>query len=136
MKRFIFITITVMIVMIVLAAMFLHGGSEKFIDLTAKPDQITKLELSLPSQGNYKSTTNKAKIRELMDYLNGMDYEKIRGEPSYLPMKASMLYLHENDQVNFIVLFEDKVLINDIFYRVKYGKIANSYITEFYHSIK
>ncbi|MFB4168492.1 hypothetical protein [Virgibacillus sp. JSM 102003] len=134
--------ITAFIIIIVLTAltafaMQFDGSTQRLSEtLNVNPDAVTKISLSPPTESNYNSTTDDDKIDEFIHYIEQLNYNKIRGnEPSYLPMTASMIYLYENNQVDFIVSFEDKVMISQQVFEVKNGEISHTFITDYYKSL-
>lgn len=102
MKITAFIIIIVMTVLAAFAMQF-DGSSQHLSEtLNVNPDAVTIISLSLPTESNYNSTTDDDKIHEFINYFKQGKYSKIRGnKPSYLPMTASMIYLHEGGKVDF-----------------------------------
>lgn len=65
------------IIMTVLMAVFMQvdWNVHKFADtLQINPENITELELSMPNDSTYRTTTDHTKIQELLHYLNTKDY--------------------------------------------------------------
>lgn len=136
MKKIAFILI-IMTTFLTAYAMQIQGGTKEFADiLQANPDQITEISLSAPSESNYNNTTDNAKIQAFTAIFHQHDYQKIRGEPAYLPMEAGMIYIYENDNIHYIVLFENKLMIDGTYYEITNGEITNEFLTEYYHSLE
>ncbi|WP_176447978.1 hypothetical protein [Lentibacillus sp. CBA3610] len=137
MKKIVFVSI-ITITASLAVLMQVEWGMQKFTDtLNVNPDNLTELKLSLPSDSSYKTTDDHETIQEFVGYLKTVKYKKIRGnEPSELPMSGSMIYLYEDEDADFIVLFEDKVLISHYFYEMKSGTIEMEYLRKYYHSIE
>ena len=137
MKKTAFILLIIMTTFLTAYAMQIQGGTKEFVDiLQADPDQITEISLTAPLESNYNSTTDDTKIQAFIAILHQHGYKKIQGEPAYLPMKAVMIYLYENDNFHYIVLFENKLLINETYYEITNGEITNKFLTEYYHSLE
>ncbi len=137
MKVTAFITIIAMTVLAAFAMQF-DGNTQHLSEaLNVNPDAVTKISLSPPAESSYNSTTDDDKIDEFIDYIEKLKYSKVRGnKPSYLPMTASMIYLYENGEVDFIVSFENKVMISKEVFEVKNGEIKHSFITDYYKSLE
>ncbi|MBP1949844.1 hypothetical protein [Virgibacillus litoralis] len=137
MKITAFIIIIVMTLLTTFAMQFEGSTQHLFETLKVNPKSITKISLSPPSDSSYNSTTEEDKIQEFIHFIDRFNYKKIRGnEPAYLPMTASMIYLYEDGKVDFIVSFEDKVMINQEVFEVKNGEIKHSFVTDYYKSLE
>lgn len=133
------IPILIVIVIVIVIAVFGIKNSDyrekKLTEtLEVNPGNITSVTLSSTgSKGQYRSTTDKDKIDSLIHYLNQVDYERLPDDQaSYMPMKASIIYLYENDKVDFIVPYETGAMISHKVYQIKKGKIENTFLIEFY----
>lgn len=133
------IPILIVIVIVIVIAVFGIKNSDyrekKLTEtLEVNPRNITSVTLSSTgSKGQYRSTTDKDKIDSLIHYLNQVDYERLPDDQaSYMPMKASIIYLYENDKVDFIVPYETGAMISHKVYQIKKGKIENTFLIEFY----
>lgn len=106
--------------------------------LNVDPQAITELKLSLPAESIYKTTEDPDKIKAFVDYMNLLSYEKIRGdEPSELPMSASMVYLYdEHDKMDFIVIFDEKILISHKFYNMVEKPFEQAFLEDYYNGIE
>lgn len=47
-----------------------------------------------------------------------------------------MIYLYDYEKMDYIVVFEDKVLISNYFYEVKNSVIEFAFLREYYQSIE
>jgi|GEM_PF-4964872 hypothetical protein len=50
-------------------------------------------------------------------------------------MNGSMVYLYDNDQTDYMVIFGEKVLISYRYYEVTHDWIDMAFLKEFYQSI-
>ncbi|WP_188631731.1 hypothetical protein [Lentibacillus kapialis] len=137
MKKIAFITIIVMTALLAYI-MQVDWTSQKFTDaLSVNPDNIAKLQLSLPGESNYATTRDPKKIQKFIQYFSSKNYKRIRGdEPTELPMSASMVYLYGKDQTDFLVVFGDTVLISHQYYNVKDDIIEMTFLKDFHQAIK
>ncbi|TFJ94210.1 hypothetical protein [Lentibacillus salicampi] len=137
MKKIAFLTI-IIVTALLSFLMQADWGAQKFTDaLEANPDNITKMELSMPGENSYRTTTGPGKIQTFMKYFNSKDYIRIRGnEPTELPTSASMIYLHGNEHTDFLVVFGDKVLISYDYYEVRDDRFDMTFLKKFSQSIE
>lgn len=95
---------------------------------------ISKVEIS-DFGGNCRITSNRAKIKELTDYLNRVTYDRLlNDQTAYMPMNTRIIYLYEDDKTDFIIFYEKEAMINQKVYQVK-GEIAQAFLADFYHSL-
>lgn len=137
----ILVAVVIMIV-IIIAAVYANTNSDYkkkgFAEtLEINPEDITSVTLdSIVSKGQYRSTNDKDKINSLIHYLNQVEYERLSDDqPSYMPMKASIIYLYENDKSDFIVPYETGAMISHKVYQIKNGKIKDNFLTKFYQTL-
>lgn len=71
--------------------------------LTIDFNSVTEIELSNLT-GNYRSTNDKEVIHLILDYLSQAQYKRlINDQITYMPKRASIIYIYNNDQSNFII---------------------------------
>ncbi|UJL46691.1 hypothetical protein KFZ58_01660 [Virgibacillus sp. NKC19-16] len=104
--------------------------------LHVNPEEVTKITIAISESTSHKSTRDKEKIISLMDYLSQVGYQRLSGDQtSYMPMKASIIYLFENNKQSFIVPYETEAMIDHKVYKIRNGSIEDTFLEEFYHSI-
>lgn len=132
----------IVVIGVVILTLFLLGGKysdyrkKSFIDiLEVNPEAVSRISVGIA--GEYKSTTDKQKINELLHYLDSVWYTRLQGDQTaYMPMEASIIYLYEDNQVDFIVPYNDEVMISYKVYKVKNGEISSSFLYEYYQSME
>ncbi|MGY0692018.1 hypothetical protein ACW2QC_04395 [Virgibacillus sp. FSP13] len=137
MKKFCFITIALFLTVATLLISTHDFGGTGFADtLQVNPAKITKIALIVPSESGYHHTTDKTKIKTLINYLDQVHYKRMQdAESSSMPMSASIIYLYEGDKVDFIVPYQKGVMISQKVFKVKNGVIENTFIKQFYNSL-
>ncbi|PAV27749.1 hypothetical protein CIL05_20260 [Virgibacillus profundi] len=138
----IMITSIVLVLVLILAVLGFKNSDyrtktlEETLDVN--PENITKVMLSNPiNKGRYKSTRNKDKIEIFINHFDQVNFRRLTGDQStYMPMRASMIYLYEGDKVDFIVPYETEAMISHKVYEIKNGRVRNTFIIDFYNSIK
>lgn len=100
-------------------------------------DQITKVSLnSTFHNSSFRSTTNQKEIEFLVNHLVEAEYKRLLDDKSsYMPERAGMIYLYENDKADFIIPYETEAMINHKVYRLKHSTIDNNFLEEFYSSL-
>lgn len=139
-KKTIFFLFSLSLVMLIsLCMIFLFYPDEQSFDdtLTVSLDRIDKVVMSdLEEPGIYKTTTDPREIRELTQYLDQVTYTQANGhDTGYMPTRAIIIYLFEQDEHNFIVPYEKEAIIAHNVYRVNQGTIDNQFLLEYYDSL-
>src|SRR5690625_4350158 len=68
-------------------------------------DQETILEIQMSDfSGNVHHTKDPEQIREILDYFNQFEYQRLRNDQtSYMPNKTMMISMYDEDQIDFII---------------------------------
>ncbi|GAB3057298.1 hypothetical protein [Virgibacillus ainsalahensis] len=105
--------------------------------LDINTDEITKITLSTPIfNSQYKTTTDQDEIETFIKYFDQVEYQRLSGDQStYMPMKASSIYIYGEEKSGFIIPYENEAMINYRVYRIKLGKLENQFLIDFYNSI-
>ncbi|WP_106496510.1 hypothetical protein [Lentibacillus sp. Marseille-P4043] len=137
MKKFCFIIIALFLTVATLLISTHDFSGKNIVDtLQVNPTKITKIVLKVPSESDYHHTTDKTKIETLINYLDQVHYKRMQdAESSSMPMKASIIYLYEEDKVDFIVPYQKGVMISQKVFKVENGIIENTFIKQFYDSL-
>lgn len=137
MKKIILLLIIFLLVMMI-SVSILHDNEKTLSEtLTVQPEKVDKIMISSQEEiGQYKITTNPEQINRLIDYLNQVTYTRLSGDhTSYMPMKATIIYLYEQDKQDFIVPYETEAMINHNVYKINHGKIQNAFLIDYYQSL-
>ncbi|MEN1967499.1 hypothetical protein WMZ97_05405 [Lentibacillus sp. N15] len=137
MKKIIVIAVAV-VCFITSSGIILYATSSNDFATTLEidPTHITKIRVKVPHGNTYKSTTDKDKINLLIQYFSEHSYSRVMNdEPGYMPMRASTIYLYEEDKMDFIIPYGSEVMINQKVYHVRHGKLENTIINEFYDAL-
>lgn len=115
-------------ILIVMVVTFQNSSyhSQSFSNmLTINSQTITKITISSPVHvGQYKITTDKEKINELINYLNQFKYNRmLNDQTAYMPTQASIIYFFDDKESNFIVPYGNEAMISQKVYKVKNGYI-------------
>src|SRR5699024_2066696 len=131
------ITVGIILVVILSVLGIKYSGYEKNFEetLTAKRETVSKITMEI--SGVSKSTTNEAKIDELFEHFDKYEYKRMRGDKTaYMPTKAYIIYLHEENYIDFVVPYNDEAMISYKVYKVRNGNITDKFLTSFYNSLK
>jgi len=126
------------LLLIIVALQYSDYRTKHFSEtLDIEEEEITKIVISSPEEvGEYKTTTNREDIRQLLDYFNQIKYKRLIGDQtSYMPMQASIIYIYKEDDVDFIVPYGPEAMISYKVYQIKNGEVAKTFMMEYYHSL-
>src|SRR5690625_281595 len=126
------------LLLIIVALQYSDYRTKHFSEtLDIEEEEITKIVISSPEEvGEYKTTTNREDIRQLLDYFNQIKYKRLIGDQtSYMPMQASIIYIYKEDDVYFIVPYGPEAMISYKVYQIKNGEVAKTFMMEYYHSL-
>lgn len=116
----------------------MHIDEKSLADtLSIEPEKVDKIMISdLESVGEYKSTTDPDKIHQFINYLNQLSYTRLPADQTaYMPRKATIIYLYDQDKQDFIVSYETEAMIDHKVYEINHGKIENSFLSDYYKSL-
>ena len=103
--------------------------------MTLKAEEINEIEMS-DLTGNDRRTTDPEKISYILDYFDQVKYKRlVNDETAYMPAKAPILYLYGDDWTDFIVPYENEVMISYKVYQVKEGSIDPLMLEKIYHML-
>ncbi len=128
----------ILLSLIVLTFQFSDYRTKEFTEiLDIKEKEITKIIISSPLQtGQQKITTKQDDFNMLIDYLNQFKYKRLIGDKTArMPMRASIIYIYQGEDVYFIVPYGQEAMIHYEVYQIKNGPIEDHFIIDFYHSI-
>lgn len=112
-----------------------HSSKPLSDTLTIDFDSVTKIELSNLT-GDYRSTEDKEDIQFILNYLNQVQYKRLMNDQTaYMPKRASIIYVYEDDRSNFIVPYENEAMINYKVYKVKNGAIDQAVLLKIFESL-
>lgn len=105
--------------------------------ITVQPEKIDKIMISTQEKtGQYKSTSNPEQINKIIDYFDQFTYTRLPDDQtSFMPKRATIIYLYEGDKPDFIVSYEKEAMIDHKVYKINHGKIENSFLNSYYHSL-
>ena len=134
-KKLIFLSICLIITIAIMGILHSDYRDKSFEEtLTVDISDITQITMEL--NGMARKTTNKTKINELINHLNQLDYQRLRGDyTSYMPTKAPIIYFHTKEYIDFIVPYNTEAMISYKVYKVKRGRITNKFLFGYYESL-
>lgn len=128
------------IILVVMAVIFQNSSyhSQSFSNtLTINSQTVTKITISSPVHvGQYKTTANKEKINELINYLSQFKYKRmLNDQTAYMPTQASIIYFFDDTESSFIIPYGNEAMISQKVYKVKNGDIEKDYLNDYYNSL-
>lgn len=137
-KQMILIAITIL----ALVSLGIYGSlygehSNKSLEdiLTIDFSEVTKIELSNLT-GDYRSTEDKNEIYIILNYLNQFQYKRLlNDQTAYMPNRASIVYIYNNDESNFIVPYEHEAMINHKVYQIRGGIIEQAVLLDMFETL-
>lgn len=137
-KQMILIAITIL----ALVSLGIYGSlygehSNKSLEdiLTIDFSEVTKIELSNLT-GDYRSTEDKNEIYIILNYLNQFQYKRLlNDQTAYMPNRASIVYIYNNDESNFIVPYEHEAMINHKVYQIRDGIIEQAVLLDMFETL-
>lgn len=100
-------------------------------------EDIEKITISSPLHvGQYKETMKQQDIDQFITYFDQFEYKRLlNDQTAYMPKKATIIYLYHGTHSNFIVSYENEVMVNHKVYQVIEGPIENNFLIHFYDSL-
>src|SRR5690625_14380 len=141
-RRYHFIAVLFSVIVITVAVFAFYKSDYRTKPLqdvvTVDPQEVTEVSLNSPYLNTgFHSTTDPQKINILIHYLKDTGYQRLNNDQSsYMPTRAAMIYLYENDKTDFLIPYEKEVMINHKVYRVKNQDIDNQFLQDFYLSLE
>jgi|SRR5699024_1041675 len=102
-----------------------NNYSKKDFDevVNVEQDDISEIQIR-DLAGIEHKTDNPEQIKEIIDYFDQFQYQRLRNDQtSFMPMKTMMINMEDSHQSDFIIPYDQEVLISHKVYRVKNGTI-------------
>ncbi|MFZ3578601.1 hypothetical protein [Virgibacillus sp. DJP39] len=130
------LVISCFIILIALVLVSVINSQKEFEEiLTGDTTDINKIILDTPeNKGKEHSTINEKKIQKLVSYFKQFNYEGF-DSTGFMPTRAGIIYLYIEKKVNYIVYYNDEVMVNGKVYEVKDGKIDEVFLLNYYRSL-
>lgn len=93
--------------------------------LSINPDKITSMVVEGIKKDDAKAIKNKQVIAKFIQYLDQFQYKRKSEDSIDLdpPQKSFIIYLYQNEKIDFIVPYEKEIMISKKVYKIKGGKI-------------
>lgn len=100
-------------------------------------EDIEKIMISSPLHvGQYKETMKQRDIEQFTTYFDEFKYKRLlNDQTAYMPKKATIIYLYHGSDSDFIVSYENEVMVNHKVYQIIDGPIENNFLIRFYDSL-
>lgn len=103
--------------------------------LTVPLDNITEISMTNLSR-RQRNTTDPEQIQAFVSFLNQFQYKRLRNdETSYMPNRTMTINFYSDDEMDFIIPYEQEVFITHKVYIVKNGPIRESELVELFLSL-